>query len=76
MNFRRVRKHRTAGLIAVACGTESGRRSTPASIGRLLRRVADELEEFGVVQVQDITFTSTPTADCDDLTMTVYDGRG
>jgi hypothetical protein len=38
----------------------------------LLRRVADHIESLGAVQVQDITFTSTPTDGEDDLTMTVY----
>jgi hypothetical protein len=38
----------------------------------LLRRVADSLDSLGDVQVQDIVFNSEPTADEDDLTMTVY----
>ena len=38
----------------------------------LLRRVADQVESLGDVQVQDITFTSEPTDSEDDLTVTVY----
>lgn len=38
----------------------------------LLRRVADQIESLGDVQVQDITFTSEPTDAEDDLTVTVY----
>jgi len=41
-------------------------------VAALLRRVADEIDSLGDVQVQDITFSSEPT-DCeDDLTVTVY----
>ena len=46
------------------------------NVSALPRRVADEPEDFDVVQVQDITFASTRTADGDDLTMTVGCGRG
>ena len=38
----------------------------------LLRRVADQIESLGDVQVQDITFTSEQTGSEDDLTVTVY----
>jgi hypothetical protein len=41
-------------------------------VAALLRRVADHIESLGDVQVQDITFTSTPTGTEDDLTVTVY----
>lgn len=41
-------------------------------VSALLRRVADEIELLGDVQVQDITFTSSPTDAEDDLTVTVY----
>ena len=51
--------------------------SNPAGPGQgnvpaLLRRVADSIEALGPVLVQDITFMVEPTADEDDLTMTVY----
>jgi hypothetical protein len=51
--------------------------SNPAGSGQgdvpsLLRRVADTIEGLGDVKVQDITFHTEPTADEDDLTMTVY----
>jgi hypothetical protein len=38
----------------------------------LLRRVADQIESLGDVQVQDITFETTPTAGEDEVSMTVY----
>jgi hypothetical protein len=38
----------------------------------LLRRVADSIEALGPVMVQDITFSSEPTADERDVSMTVY----
>ena len=41
-------------------------------VAALLRRVADEIESLGDVQVQDITFTSSPTDREDDLAVTVY----
>jgi hypothetical protein len=41
-------------------------------VAALLRRVADGIESLGDVQVQDITFTSSPTDGEDDLTVTVY----
>ena len=41
-------------------------------VAALLRRVADALEALGDVTVQDVTFHAEPTADEDDLTMTVY----
>jgi hypothetical protein len=41
-------------------------------VAALLRRVADAIESLGDVQVQDITFASTPTGAEDDLSMTVY----
>jgi len=41
-------------------------------VARLLRRVADHLEEFGDVQVEDITFNAEPTAGEDDLSLTIY----
>lgn len=51
--------------------------SNPAGPGQgdvpaLLRRVADTVEGLGDVEVMDITFQSVPTADENDLTMTVY----
>jgi hypothetical protein len=51
--------------------------SNPAGAGQgsvpaLLRRVADSIDALGDVEVQDIAFHSQPTADEDDLTMTVY----
>ena len=44
-------------------------------VAALLRRVADQIESLGDVQVQDITFTSAPTDTEDDLTVTVYFDR-
>ena len=41
-------------------------------VAALLRRVADTVDGFGDVAVQDISFQSVVTADEDDLTMTVY----
>jgi len=41
-------------------------------VSKLLRSLADSLDALGDVQVGDITFTSIPTADEDDLTFTVY----
>jgi hypothetical protein len=41
-------------------------------VARLLRRAADHLEGFGDVQVEDITFSSEPTAGEDDLSLTIY----
>jgi len=38
----------------------------------LLRRVADSIEALGEVMVEDITFSTDPTADERDLSMTVY----
>jgi hypothetical protein len=38
----------------------------------LLRRVADTLDRLGSVQILDITFRAEPTAEEDDLRMTVY----
>ena len=38
----------------------------------LLRRVADSIEALGDVDVQDIVFSTVPTAEEDDLRMTVY----
>jgi hypothetical protein len=51
--------------------------SNPSGAGQgfvpaLLRRVADSIEALGDVDVQDITFSSVPTGEEDDLTMTVY----
>jgi hypothetical protein len=51
--------------------------SNPTGVGQgsvpaLLRRVADSIDALGEVGVQDVTFHSKPTADEDDLTMTVY----
>lgn len=51
--------------------------SNPAGEGQgnvasLLRRVADSLEALGDVMIEDITFSSEPTGDERDLTMTVY----
>ncbi len=41
-------------------------------VARLLRRVADMLDELGDVDVQDVVFHSEVTSSEDDLTMTVY----
>jgi hypothetical protein len=41
-------------------------------VARLLRRASDHLEELGDVQVADITFSSEPTAEEDDLSLTIY----
>jgi hypothetical protein len=41
-------------------------------VARLLRSVANGLETLGDIQVEDITFSSEPTAGEDDLTVTVY----
>jgi len=41
----------------------------------LLRRVADSVEALGEVIVEDITFSTEPTDEERDLTMTVYYDR-
>jgi hypothetical protein len=41
----------------------------------LLRRVADSIEALGDVMVEDITFSSEPTGDERDVSMTVYYNR-
>jgi hypothetical protein len=41
-------------------------------VAKLLRSVADSLETLGDIQVGDVTFDSQPTAEEDDLTVTVY----
>lgn len=41
-------------------------------VARLLRGVADTLDELGDVDVQDVVFHSEVTDSEDDLTMTVY----
>lgn len=41
-------------------------------VAKLLRSVANSLDELGEIVVQDIVFHSEPTADEDELTMTVY----
>jgi hypothetical protein len=41
-------------------------------VAALLRRVADSLDALGDVIVEDITFSSEPTGDERDLTVTVY----
>lgn len=41
-------------------------------VAALLRRVADSIDALGEVQIEDITFTTTLTAEEDDLTMNVY----
>jgi hypothetical protein len=51
--------------------------SNPSGTGQgdvaaLLRRVADTIDSFGDIQVQDITFHSEVDDGEDDLTMTVY----
>jgi hypothetical protein len=51
--------------------------SNPAGSGQgdvpaLLRRVAETVEELGDVTVQDITFHAEPTAEEDEVSMTVY----
>jgi hypothetical protein len=38
----------------------------------LLRRVADSIDALADVTVEDITFSSQPTADERDLSLTVY----
>jgi hypothetical protein len=48
--------------------TGTGQGDVPA----LLRRVAESIEALGPVLVEDITFSSEPTADERDLCMTVY----
>ena len=48
--------------------TGSGQGHVPS----LLRRVADSIERLGNVIVEDITFSTQPTADERDLAMTVY----
>lgn len=45
------------------------------NVAGLLRRVADTIETLGEIEIYDITFVSTPTADENDLTMTVYYDR-
>ena len=45
-------------------------------VANLLRSVAESLEELGDIVVQDVVFHSEPTADEDDLTITVYYHRG
>ena len=42
------------------------------NVPRLLRTMADAIEACGDIEVQDITFHSTPTADENDLIVTVY----
>ena len=44
------------------------------NVPNLLRRVAQEIERLGDVEVFGVTFKSQPTAEEDDLTMTVYYG--
>jgi hypothetical protein len=41
-------------------------------VAALLRRVADSIDALGDVTVEDLTFHAEPTADEDDLTITVY----
>ena len=41
-------------------------------VPRLLRSLADHVEQLGDVQVSDITFQSQPTGEEDDLCFTVY----
>jgi hypothetical protein len=41
-------------------------------VAALLRRVADSVDALGDVIVEDITFSSEPTGDERDLTVTVY----
>jgi hypothetical protein len=41
-------------------------------VAKLLRRAADHLDDLGDVQVADITFSSEPTAEEDDLSLTIY----
>jgi hypothetical protein len=41
-------------------------------VAKLLRSVANGLETLGDIQVADMTFSSEPTAEEDDLTVTVY----
>jgi hypothetical protein len=45
------------------------------NVSRLLRVAADHLEELGDVQVNDITFSSEPTENEDDLSLTIYYDR-
>lgn len=42
------------------------------NVAALLRRVADSIDSLGDVDIHDITFSSTPTAEEYDLQMTVY----
>jgi hypothetical protein len=44
-------------------------------VAALLRRVAEEIDKLGDVDIQDITFSSSVTEEEDDLTMTVYYNR-
>ena len=44
-------------------------------VAPLLRRVADSIDALGDVIVQDITFSSEPTADERELLVTVYYDR-
>jgi len=46
--------------------------SDQGNVPKLLRSLADHLEELGDVQVMDITFESQPTDAEDDLSFTVY----
>jgi hypothetical protein len=54
--------------------------SNPDGIGQgnvaaLLRRLATTIDSLGDIDIHDITFASSPTADEDDLHMTVYYSR-
>jgi hypothetical protein len=44
-------------------------------VAALLRRVADTIDSLGEIDIHDITFSSSPTADEDDLQVTVYYNR-
>jgi hypothetical protein len=55
--------------LALLSQTSSGHQGDVAA---LLRRVADSIEALGDVTVEDITFSSEPTADERDVSMTVY----
>jgi hypothetical protein len=42
------------------------------SVSALLRRLADQLDGLGEVEIIDISFSSQPTGEENDLRMTVY----
>jgi hypothetical protein len=42
------------------------------NVAALLRRIADTIDEYGDIQVEDVVFHNAVTGGEDDLTMTVY----